>query len=57
MSEFNKHFDYKEQLLKVMQPEYYKGVPLRNVLGRWQYGMKSFETKEDLKRFIDKCKK
>ena len=58
MGEHNEYFEsYVEQLKKVMQMEYYKGVPLRNVLGKWVYGVKSFDTKEDLKKFIDKCKK
>lgn len=49
--------NYTEQLYKIMRPEYYKNVPLINVLGRWMYGTKSFDSKEDLKKFIDKCKK
>lgn len=45
-----------EYLIKVMQPEIYRGIALKNVLGRWQYGIKSFETKGALKGFIDKIK-
>lgn len=47
---------YSEQLSKVMN-ERYKGVRLNNILGRWMYGLKSFDTKEDLKKFIDEIKK
>lgn len=43
-------------LYKVMQPEIYKGIPLKNVLGRWQYGIMSFNTKEELMDFIDTLK-
>jgi len=58
MGEQNEYFEsYVEQLKKVMQPEYYKNIPLRNVNNRWVYGIKSFESKDDLKKFIDKCKK
>lgn len=42
-----------QSLYKVMKHETYKGVKLINVLGRWMYGLKSFETKEELKMFID----
>lgn len=47
---------YSEQLRKVMV-EKYKGVYLRNVFGRWMYGIKSFDTKEELIKFIDEIKK
>jgi hypothetical protein len=54
----NNYFEsYVEQLKKVMKPEMYNGVPLRNILGKWVYGVRSFDTKDELKKFIDKCKK
>ena len=49
--------DFNYLLSKVMPtPEIYKEIPLKQVLGRWQYGVKSFETKEELKNFIDTMK-
>lgn len=46
--------NFKSLLKKVMQPEIYKGVQLKQVdFKKWQYGMKTFETKEQLKNFID----
>ena len=49
---------YKEEtftdlLEKVMQPETYKGIRIKNVLGRFQIGIKSFKTIELAKEFID----
>jgi hypothetical protein len=44
-----------QQLQKVMKPEYYKGFQLRQIdTNRWQFGIKTFDSKEDLKKFIDK---
>ena len=46
--------NYSEQLIKVMQPEIYKGYPLRQIgINKWQFGIKTFDSKEDLKKFID----
>ena len=28
---------------------------MTNVLGRWQYGIKSFDTEEECKKFEEKC--
>lgn len=46
--------NYTNELHKVMYQEYYRGILLNNVLGKWQYGIKSFDTKDELKKFIDK---
>ena len=45
---------FKDQLKKVMQPEFYKGFMLRQVdTNKWQFGIKTFTSKQDLKDFID----
>ena len=44
-----------QQLYKVMKPETYKGFRLRQIdTNKWQFGIKTFDSKEDLKKFIDK---
>lgn len=49
--------NYAKQLKKVMRPEIYHGYPLRQVdKNKWQFGIKTFSTKEDLKKFIDSFK-
>ena len=50
--------DFNYLLSKVMpETEIYKGIPLRQVdKNKWQFGIKTFSTKEDLKKFIDTWK-
>jgi hypothetical protein len=44
-----------QQLQKVMTYETYKGFRLRQIdTNKWQFGIKTFDSKEDLKKFIDK---
>lgn len=47
-----------KDLYQVMKPEEYKGYLLKNILDRWVCNkyLKSFETKEELKKFIDTLK-
>jgi hypothetical protein len=49
--------EFTKQLHKLNLTQYYKGIKINNVLGRWQVGIKSFESLGAAKQFIDTFKK